>query len=89
LILAGVDWSELDGAELVNVIYTTMVNDITNIETPRGEARKILDERLDEVDRQYKLQKGIKPEPEPFVMSSSMIAQMGIPIHKPPPPDKV
>ena len=82
-ILAGIELEKLDGAQMVNLCYTSIINDITNFETSRSEARKIIDERLDDLEIQYNLKKGVKPEPEPFVLSPAMMAQMGIPIHRP------
>jgi hypothetical protein len=84
LILAGVDPYDLDAAQLVNVCYSLLVTDISNLEVSRVEARETLDKRLAEAAMARNLKRGIKPQAEPFKLSPAMMAQMGIRIHKPP-----
>ncbi len=83
LLRNGVDWQELDADDLVDVIYTMIIEDIMNMEVSRTEARETIDKRLEDAELRAKLAKGEKPEAKPFVLDQAAMSRMGIKIPLP------
>jgi hypothetical protein len=78
LLRNGIYWKEFDAAQLINVIYSTLVDYLVTYETSRQEAKDTLDKRLDDAVRRTELRQGKKVEAKPFVLSPQMASQLGI-----------
>lgn len=78
MIRNGVDWEELDAADLCDVVYTMIIDDIMEYGAARVEAREIIDKRLKDNLMRMNARQGIKQEPEPFKLDPSLAAKMGI-----------
>ena len=74
----GVYWKEFDAAQLINVIYSTLVDYLVTYETSRQEAKDTLDKRLDDAVRRTEVRHGKKVEAKPFVLSPQMANSLGI-----------
>lgn len=83
-LLAGINPEKIDATDLVDLCYSLLIEDLTNMETSRVEARQTVDKRIDEIVKAEMLKHNIMPEPEPFKLSAAMAVQMGIKIHQKP-----
>jgi hypothetical protein len=83
LLRTGVDWEDLDGVELCDVIYSMIIDDVCELGVARVEAREAIDKRLADNLMRANAQQGIKQEPEPFRLDPAMAAKLGIKLPTP------
>jgi hypothetical protein len=82
LLRQGVDWEVFDAAQLVNVIYSFLVENLVTYETSRQEARETIEKRLADIVLRIDAGRGKKIEAEPFRLSPQMARSMGIRLPK-------
>jgi hypothetical protein len=76
--MQNVNWEDLDAAELCNVIYSMVIDDVCEQGVARVEAREAIDKRLADHLMRFNAQQGIKQEPEPFKLDPAFAAKLGI-----------